>query len=89
MTCYIVTLDVFDAARRNSLKERLKSFGPYCPVHENCWAIVTDKSATQVRDYLMEITTATDRVFIVKSGAEAAWTNTYGEENSTWLKEKL
>lgn len=89
MTCYVIAFEVPDATRRNSLKERLKSYGTYCPIHENCWAIVTNSTAVQVRDNLMEVINPSDRVFVIKSGVEAAWNGTYGTKNSDWLKEKL
>jgi hypothetical protein len=31
----------------------------------------------------------TDRIFVIKSGLEAAWQNVYGEKNTNWLKEHL
>jgi hypothetical protein len=89
MTCYVIAFEVPDITRRNNLKERLKSYGTYCPIHENCWAIVTNSTAVQVRDYLMEVINTSDRVFVIKSGVEAAWNGTYGTKNADWLKEKL
>lgn len=89
MTCYVVTFEV-SAATRGKITEQLKLFGGgYCPVHANCWAITTEMTAAQVRDQLMSVMTATDRVFVVRSGTEAAWRGTYGENNSTWLKNNL
>ncbi|TWO84628.1 hypothetical protein AYI75_08815 [Shewanella algae] len=89
MSTYIVTFEVPDAARRNALKEHLKLYNIYCPIHDNCWAIVTDKSSVQIRDRLNGIITPSDRVFVIKSGVEAAWNGIYGTANADWLKEKL
>ena len=89
MACYIVTFEVANIEKRNELKGRIQTYGTYCPIHENCWALVTENTASQVRDYLMEIINPPDKIFIIKSGVEAAWNTTYGTKNADWLKEKL
>lgn len=89
MTCYIATFEVANAQDKNALIERLKAYGTYCPINDNCWAIVTEQTAAQVRDNLMAVIKTTDKIFVIKSGVEAAWRNVYGEKNSDWLKEKL
>jgi hypothetical protein len=88
MTCYIVTFEV-DPARKASFKERLKTYSNYCPIHDTCWAILTEKTAAQVRDHLTAALDPTDRLFVLRSGTEAAWRNSYGEENNAWLKKYL
>ena len=89
MTCYIATFEVANVQDKNALIERLKSYGTYCPINDNCWAIVTEQTAAQVRDNLMAVIKTTDKIFVIKSGVEAAWRNVYGEKNSDWLKGKL
>ena len=89
MTCYIATFEVANVQDKNALIERLKAYGTYCPINDNCWAIVTEQTAAQVRDNLMAVIKTTDKIFVIKSGVEAAWRNVYGEKNSDWLKEKL
>ncbi|MCJ7646055.1 hypothetical protein MUO65_04010 [bacterium] len=89
MKCYIVTFAVVTLQAREKLRERLKTYPGYCPIHENCWAILTDNTAAQIVDHLKEVTQPTDRIFAVRSGTESAWVNTYGEENSQWLKKNL
>lgn len=86
---YIVTFEVNDPSRKEQLKEQLKKYGAYCPIHDNCWAIVTDQTAVQVREFVGAVLNADDRIFVIRSGAEAAWRNTYGDKNSEWLKEHL
>lgn len=86
---YIVTFEVNDSSRKDLLKEKLKSYGVYCPIHDNCWAIVTEHTAVQVRDFVDAVLNSNDRIFVIRSGSEAAWRNTYGEKNSEWLKERL
>jgi hypothetical protein len=89
MTCYVVAFEVADATNKIKLTEALKAYRTYCPINSNCWAIVTSHTAAQVRDTLMAKIPATDKIFVIKSGVEAAWRNAYGQKNSDWLKEKL
>jgi hypothetical protein len=49
---------------------------------------VTEKTAVQLRDYLSQDNSGA-RIFVVRSGTEAAWINTYGDKNSEWLKKYL
>jgi len=89
MPCYIVTFEVANTANKDKLTELLKSYGTYCPINANCWAIVTNSTAVQVRDKLMDVILSSDKIFVIKSGHEAAWRNVYGDKNTDWLKEKL
>lgn len=89
MTTYIVTFDVKEKSRLSKLKGVLKDYKFFCPIHENCWAIRVDKKASDVRDELMKHTTAEDRLFVIRTGTEAAWKNSYGEKNNEWLKKYL
>lgn len=89
MTTYIVTFEIKDSTRRLTVKNKLKEFGIFCPIHENAWAIRTDKKATEVRDTVTPLMTNEDRIFVIRTGVEAAWKNTYGNENSEWLKKHL
>lgn len=89
MTCYIVAFEVADIGNKTKLQDSLKAYGTFCPINANCWAIVTDQSAAQVRDNLMAKIPVTDKIFVIKSGVEAAWRNAYGPKNTEWLKEKL
>lgn len=89
MTTYIVTFDVNDDTKKNQLKEKLKQYSGYCPIHENCWAVMSDQNAVQIRDFLSKDLSVSEPIFIIRSGTEAAWTNPYGTKNSEWLKERL
>jgi len=89
MKCYIVSFEVSADAAKTALTERIKAYGYFCPINATCWAIVTDQSATAVRDYLGTTLATSDKIFVVRSGTEAAWRNTYGEKHTEWLKANL
>lgn len=89
MITYIVTFAVKNTARIEKMESHLRSYGFYCPIHDNCWAIKTDKTAAEIRDELMKFDKSGDRIFVIRSGAESAWNATYSEDNSKWLKKHL
>lgn len=71
------------------LKKVLKTFGGYCPVNDNTWAITSTKKASEIRDELKGTLSPIDRLFVIRSGTEAAWVNAYGTQNTDWLKKYL
>ena len=89
MTTYIVTFEVNDDLKKNQIKEKLKQYSGYCPIHDNCWAVISDQSPAQILDFLNKDLSVSERIFVIRSGIAAAWTNPYGSKNSEWLKERL
>ncbi len=90
MKCYIVTFETESETSLQQVNKLLKtSYKFYCPIHEYCWAIKTDETAVQVRDKLMKLSTGAERVFVIRSGIEAAWLNSYGDKNNKWLQTNL
>lgn len=89
MTCYIISFEVDDASRAGKIKQALKNYKAFCPINKRCWAVATDSKAKDIRDRLSPILTPQDRLFVIRSGTEAAWRNAYGPKNSEWLKKYL
>ena len=90
MNTYVVTFEINDGARKAQLK-KVFSDGttPFCPIHDNAFAIKSDKTSKEILNELVKITVNPDRIFVVRSGTAAAWSNSYGEKNSEWLKKNL
>lgn len=86
---YIVTFEIKDSERLRKIKDYLREQKHFCPIHENAWAINSEKKAIELRDELMKHIIAEDRLFVIRSGTEAAWANPYGEKNTEWLKKYL
>lgn len=86
---YIVTFEIKGDDKIAAITTKLRSYGIYCPIHNNAWAVSVEKTAVEIRDELVKLIGPHDRLFVVRSGVEAAWVNTYGEKNSEWLKERL
>lgn len=89
MTTYIVTFEIKESTRKLKFKEKLKEFDGFCPIHSNAWAIRTELKAKKIRDTLAQYISSEDKIFVIRSGTEAAWRNTYGIKHSEWLKKYL
>ena len=89
MPCYIISYDLGKENGRDyeSLYEAIKSFGTWAKITDSTWAVVTDKTASQLRDFLSENLDSDDRLIVIKSGVEAAWTNV--RCRNRWLKDNL
>jgi hypothetical protein len=89
MPAYIITAEISDSSKLTALVEKLKSFGGFCPINKTSWAITADKTAVELRDSLAETISPADRLFVIRSGTEAAWRNSYGNDHNEWLKKYL
>jgi len=87
MGCYIISYDLRNKRDYEDLYEAIKSYGTWAHITESTWAVVTSKSATQVRDHLLGHIDDDDRIFVVKSGVEAAWRSVICRNQ--WLKDNL
>lgn len=85
--CYIINYDLNNSKDYESLFKAIKSYGTWAKILKSCWAVVTTKSAKQVRDHLLSVMDSDDGIFVVKSGIEAAWRNV--ECTNEWLKNNL
>lgn len=71
----------------DALFEAMKSYNGWAHITESTWAVVSEQKAKQIRDYLSTFLPKGSRLFIVKSGVEAAWRNTICRNE--WLKNNL
>lgn len=88
MPCYIISYDLRKPGRNyDSLYAAIKAYGTWGKINESLWAIVTEQRAIQIRDNLKGHIDANDRLFVIKSGVEAAWLNSIADND--WLKKHL
>ena len=87
MTCYIVAFESGTPEGLKRIKERLKTFTGYCPITASCWAVLSDTTASAVREHIGN--EGNDRIFVVRSGTATSWVNSYGTKYSEWLKTNL
>ena len=86
MNAYII---VFEGTNSISIIQRLKSFGLWARITHNCYVIVCDMIASDLRDFLYKDNSGIDRVFVVNI-TNKGW-GSYGlNKNVTdWLKEQI
>lgn len=73
MRCYIIVYDLIKGGNYLQLHNAIKAYGTWAKITESTWAIVTTESAQQIRDNLLKCMDRNDRLFVIKSGGEAAW----------------
>jgi len=84
---YIINYDLAEGGDYDSLIEAIKSYGTWAHLTESCWAIVTDKTASDVRDHLVQLLTPGSRLIVIKSGSVGSWRNVIC--SNEWLKKNL
>jgi hypothetical protein len=87
MARYIVTFEPVGTNAYETIRARLKLLAGYCPINVHSWAVRTDKTAVELRDFLSS-GLPTSRIFVIRSGTEAAWINSYGEKKQRVAKEE-
>jgi hypothetical protein len=50
---------------------------------------MSDKKAAEIRDDLKVALGNGDRIFVIRSGTEAAWLNAISQKHSDWLQKNL
>lgn len=71
----------------NKLYNAIKEYGVWAKITESSWAIVTESTATEIRDNLVSYLDNNDRLFVIKSGHNSAWRNVIA--SSEWFKKHL
>lgn len=87
METYLISYDLSNKDKYKELFEKIKSYGKWAHITESFFAIVSDKSAIEIRDELLKIIGDESRLMVVRSAHEAAWHNTLC--TSEWLKKSL
>ncbi|GGF48569.1 hypothetical protein GCM10011519_23250 [Marmoricola endophyticus] len=89
MTAYLVSYDLKAPGKNyDSLIKYLKSHTNWWHHLGSTWVIVTNLSATQLRDGIAEHADDNDKFLVVKSGGIGAWSG-FSTEGSEWLRKQL
>lgn len=88
MHCYIVLYDLCSPTQNyDKLYSLLRSYERWGRLTESAWAIVTTKLYIQVRDDIKQVLDKNDRLIVIKSGQQAAWTSVMATND--WVKENI
>lgn len=85
---YIIILEIAQKTNKDKAIEYLKTFTGWARITENSFAVRSkDLKAKEIRNELLKFKEEADRLFIIKSGVEAAWSNTRAKNQ--WFKDNL
>lgn len=65
----------------------IKRLGSWGRLTETSWAVLSDKSHIDIRNYLSSFVGESDRLIIIRSGREAAWTRVLASDE--WVRNNL
>lgn len=86
--CYLVCFDLCNPCKDYSdFLNKLKSYSGYGKITEGTWAIISSLKAYQLRDALRPCLSSGDRLIVIRSGKEGAWSNCI--TSNEWLKSNL
>ena len=85
--CYIISYDLVEGGDYNALHKAIQHYEAWAHITESTWAVLTEDSAEVIRDHLSGYLPDGSRLFVVRSGVEAAWRNVFCR--SEWLKRSL
>ena len=96
MATFIITFDVGEETVLKQVKNHIlaltkvgEQIQGYCPIHRNALAVKSEKTAKQLRALISDKLDTKDKLFIIRSGVESSWSNSYGPLNDDWLKSNL
>jgi len=86
-TTYIVIYDVSKDGNYDELYKKLKSYNGWAKITESAWAVVSTLKAPELRTALKPFIGKDGRLFVVKSGKAAGWSNIIA--SNEWFKKNL
>lgn len=89
MSTFLIAYDLTekDSEDYQKIIGAIKAYGTWARVTESTWIIVSEDKASAVRDNLKQYMKSDDRLFVLKSGTVAAWSNV--RCNNEWLKKHI
>jgi hypothetical protein len=83
---YIVTYDLSNPGRNYEfLLKRIKAYNAWARLGDSSYLVLTEHSATQLRDNLTLALDSNDSLYVGLMGNSAAWSG-LGDEVSNWIK---
>jgi hypothetical protein len=91
VTAYIIGYDIHPTKdeKYENLTEAIKNIGSTWWHHlDSTWVVVSDKTASEIRDVLKNHMYKDDQLLVMKSSGVASWYG-FNENGSKWLKKYL
>lgn len=86
MQTYIITFQT-SLQDKTQVENAIKTHRGWAKLSDNAWAVLTNRKAKEIRDIVLSKLNAGDRLIVVRSGTEAAWSNLVASND--WLKKNL
>ena len=84
---YIISYDLAKEGKYDDLFNHIKSYDTWAHITESTWAVLSTKTAAQVRDGIVKYLNENSRVIVIESANVAAWKNTIC--SNKWLKDNV
>lgn len=90
MPTYIIGYDLHPTKGETytELIDAIKAYGTYWHHLDSTWLIVTQQTATQVRDNLWQHMKSDDQLLVAKTCGVGAWKG-FNDSGSKWLKDHI
>lgn len=89
MKAYLIGYDLNKSGQDyTSLIEEIKKYETWWHHLDSTWIVITESSATNIRDHLKSFIDQNDELLVVKLSGEAAWIG-FNDKGSKWLKDNL
>lgn len=86
---YIISYDLrIPGQNYETLIARIKEYGKWARLGGSAYIIITERTAVEIRDYLIQPLDSNDKLFVGTLNAPAAW-NGLPEDVSNWLRNNL
>lgn len=87
MTSYVISYDLPEGSDYQQLIDRIKQYGTWAHITLSTWAVVTEDSATTIRDTLKSYIPEGGRLLVVQTAHIAAWNNAMC--TNEWLQKNI
>lgn len=84
---FVISYDLAEGGNYDELFNHIKSYGYWAHITESTWAVLSTKTASEIRDEIAEHLSEGSRLIVVESANEAAWRNVICRNK--WLKEHI
>jgi len=90
MTTFAITYDLHQPVQDyDDLHDTLESYDGWWHCLESIWLVVTEDSASEIRDSIQDVIDYNDDVLVFEASAPASWTLTSPDECHEWLQDNL
>ena len=90
MSCYIIYYSFREESSSEDyrcLEENIKLFDSYAQILPTSWAVITEKTADEIKNELVNCVDPVDSIFVIESGIESKWKNIM--QTRKYLQENL